>query len=312
MKAFRFIAAVYTRFRILQDSLQDLTSARPSAAHMQHSISRLAERSRRGAGNLACFLWQSIWMHAPSGEFNLTRLERVIYGPGKIKELGAEAERRGLSRVLVVTTLGGFPILDQVTGALGARCAGAFTGIVQHVPRGTVDALQAEIERVNADCLVSFGGGSPIDSCKVAIHGVSATRELVHIAVPTTLSAAEYTSAGGVTDESTRVKGGVWDARVAPRTVINDPALTMDTPDWLWRRWTAVYGEESARAIARVHQGEPPLDLTVKNDAPGWAEKLGGIVLPTGSVRLVPSGSRRAQHHRMHPIKVKPQRENRI
>src|SRR5688572_32341446 len=68
--------------------------------------------------------WQSIWMHAPSGEFNLTRLERVIYGPGKIKELGAEADRRGLSRVLVVTTLGGFPILDQVTGALGSRCAG--------------------------------------------------------------------------------------------------------------------------------------------------------------------------------------------
>ena len=173
-------------------------------------------------------------MHAPSGEFNLTRLERVIYGPGKIKELGAEAERRGLSRVLVVTTLGGFPILDQVTGALGSRCAGVFTGIVQHVPRGTVNALQAEIERVDADALVSFGGGSPIDSCKVAIHGVSATRELVHIAVPTTLSAAEYTAAGGVTDESTRVKGGVWDARVAPRTVINDPALTLDTPDWLW------------------------------------------------------------------------------
>ena len=110
----------------------------------------------------------------------------------------------------------------------------SFTGIVKHVPRGTVDALQAEIERVDADCLVSFGGGSPIDSCKVAIHGVAASRELVHIAVPTTLSAAGYTSAGGVTDESTRVKGGVWDARVAPRTVINDPALTMDTPDRLW------------------------------------------------------------------------------
>jgi alcohol dehydrogenase class IV len=47
----------------------------------------------------------------------------TIYGPGKIKELGAEAERRGLSRVLVVTTLGAFPILDQVTGALGSRCA---------------------------------------------------------------------------------------------------------------------------------------------------------------------------------------------
>src|SRR3984957_10131704 len=173
-------------------------------------------------------------VNAPIGEFNLGRLERVIYGPGKIAELGPEVERRGLSRALVVTTLGGFPILDRVTGAMGARCAGVFTGIVQHVPRGTVDALQAEIERVDADCLVSFGGGSPIDSCKVAIYGLLAKRELIHIAVPTTLSAAEYTFAGGVTDESTRIKGGVYDARVIPRTVIADPLLCVDTPDWLW------------------------------------------------------------------------------
>ena len=164
----------------------------------------------------------------------MTRLERVIYGPGKIQELGADLERRGLSRALVVTTLAGFPILDKVTAALGSRCAGVFGGIVQHVPRGTVNALEAEIERVNADCLVSFGGGSPIDSTKVAIYGMLGKRELVHIAVPTTLSAAEYTYAGGVTDESTRVKGGVYDARVGPRTVICDPLLTLDTPDWLW------------------------------------------------------------------------------
>jgi alcohol dehydrogenase len=173
-------------------------------------------------------------VQAPAGEFLMSRLERVIYGPGKIDALGADLERRGLSRALVVTTLGGFPILNTVTAALGARCAGVFTGIVQHVPRGTVNALEAEIERVNADCLVSFGGGSPIDSCKVAIYGMLAKRELIHIAIPTTLSAAEYTSAGGVTDESTRVKGGVYDARVAPRTVIADPLLCLDTPDWLW------------------------------------------------------------------------------
>ena len=111
--------------------------------------------------------------NAPVGEFNLTRLERVIYGPGKIDELGPEVERRGLSRALVVTTLGGFPILDQVTAALGSRGVAVFTGIVQHVPRSTVDALEAEIERINADCLVSFGGGSPIDTCKVAIYGIA-------------------------------------------------------------------------------------------------------------------------------------------
>ena len=173
-------------------------------------------------------------LEAPAGEFNLTRLERVIYGPGKVTELKSEMEKRGLKRALVVTTLGGFPILNEVTTALDSACAGVFTGVVQHVPRSTVDALQAEIERVNADSLISFGGGSPIDSCKVAIYGMLGKRELVHIAIPTTLSAAEYTHAGGVTDESTRVKGGVWDPRVLPRTVINDPLLALETPDWLW------------------------------------------------------------------------------
>ncbi len=171
---------------------------------------------------------------APVGEFNLTRLERVIYGPGKVAELRGEMEKRGLKRAIVVTTLGGFPILDQVTGALGPLCASVFTGVIQHVPRSTVDELRKEIERVNADSLVSFGGGSPIDTCKVAIYGSLPARELVHIAIPTTLSAAEYTHAGGVTDETTRVKGGVWDPRVLPRTVINDPLLALETPDWLW------------------------------------------------------------------------------
>jgi alcohol dehydrogenase len=172
-------------------------------------------------------------VNAPMGEFNLTRLEKVIYGPGKIEMLGPEVDRRGLTRALVVTTLGGFPILDQVRRALGSRCIGEFTGVVQHVPRGTVDALQKEIERLDADCLVSFGGGSPIDSCKVAI-GMLPHKEITHIAVPTTLSAAEYTFAGGVTDESTRVKGGVYDPRATPRTVITDHRLSSETPDWLW------------------------------------------------------------------------------
>jgi alcohol dehydrogenase len=175
-------------------------------------------------------------VNAPVGEFNLTRLERVVYGPGKVALLKDEMERRHLERALVVTTdvVAKLPILDQVTGALGSHCAGVFTGVIQHVPRGTIGNLQSEIERVNADSLISFGGGSPIDSCKVAAYGMLAARELVHIAIPTTLSAAEYTHAGGVTDESTRVKSGVYDPRVLPRTVIADPALTLSTPDWLW------------------------------------------------------------------------------
>jgi 16S rRNA (cytosine967-C5)-methyltransferase len=64
-----------------------------------------------------------------------------------------------------------------------------------------------------------------------------------------------------------------------------DPFI--DTPTWLAARWRKTYGEEIAAAIVRAHQLEPTLDLTVKQDAEGWAEKLGGFVLPTGSVRLL-------------------------
>ncbi len=64
----------------------------------------------------------------------------------------------------------------------------------------------------------------------------------------------------------------------------------IDTPAWLMKRWVRAYGADTARAIATAHELEPPLDLTVKSDAPSWAEKLGGTVLPTGTVRSIASG----------------------
>jgi 16S rRNA (cytosine967-C5)-methyltransferase len=67
-------------------------------------------------------------------------------------------------------------------------------------------------------------------------------------------------------------------------------AVNLDTPDWLWQRWSATYGEATAWQMADAHMLEPALDISVKSDAEGWAEKLGGIVLPTGTVRLVPAG----------------------
>jgi 16S rRNA (cytosine967-C5)-methyltransferase len=65
----------------------------------------------------------------------------------------------------------------------------------------------------------------------------------------------------------------------------------LDTPKWLMERWVAAYGEPTARAIAAVNASEPALDVTVKNDPALWAERLGGWVLPTGSVRLIAHGT---------------------
>jgi 16S rRNA (cytosine967-C5)-methyltransferase len=56
----------------------------------------------------------------------------------------------------------------------------------------------------------------------------------------------------------------------------------LDTPPWLWASWG-----ERARAYARAHQHEAPLDLTLK---PGALAPPGGETLPTGSVRF-PAGT---------------------
>ncbi len=63
-------------------------------------------------------------------------------------------------------------------------------------------------------------------------------------------------------------------------------AAVPEAPDWLLGALAADYGEVDARAILAMHGSEAPLDLSVKGDAHGWAERLGGVVLQTGTVRL--------------------------
>jgi 16S rRNA (cytosine967-C5)-methyltransferase len=58
-----------------------------------------------------------------------------------------------------------------------------------------------------------------------------------------------------------------------------------DLPPWLYTRWRAAYGETAPR-IAQALLQEPPLDISVKDDAAAWAKRLGGALTPTGSVRL--------------------------
>ena len=66
----------------------------------------------------------------------------------------------------------------------------------------------------------------------------------------------------------------------------------IDTPAWLWERLKRAYGAGVAAEIAAAHRNGAQLDLTARNgDAPGWAERLGGTVTPTGSIRLDSRGS---------------------
>jgi alcohol dehydrogenase len=187
-----------------------------------------------------------MFVKSAQGSFLLPRLERVISGAGTIAALPAEVDRYGCRRAVIVTgaTLAASPLVARATAMLQERCVSVFAGARQHVPGSSVAALLRAVRAVEADCLVSIGGGSPIDTAKSVVHAlISEQAEAgagpaaplpIHIAIPTTLSAGEFTDVAGMTDEGTQIKHALRDPRLAPRTVIADPAVTVETPEWLW------------------------------------------------------------------------------
>ncbi len=133
-----------------------------------------------------------------------------------------------------------------------------FSGIGAHSPREGVIAGANEARRLEADLLVALGGGSAIDATKVMQlclwAGLTTAEELDAyragrgpdrvrvadipagvrmLAVPTTLSAAEFTPFAGVTDTGKHAKEGFGHPLLAPRAVILDPAMTLATPPQL-------------------------------------------------------------------------------
>lgn len=44
-------------------------------------------------------------------------------------------------------------------------------------------------------------------------------------------------------------------------------SVRLSPPDWLWSRWCAQYGEDSARAIAAAHLAQAPTDIVTKTES---------------------------------------------
>jgi len=79
--------------------------------------------------------------------------------------------------------------------------------------------------------------------------------------------------------------------RDGAKAIAGQDEARLNTPRWLMARWEKAYGPETARAIAAAHLEVPPLDISCKSDPDVWAEKLGGTLMPTGTVRLANAGS---------------------
>jgi maleylacetate reductase len=149
---------------------------------------------------------------------------RVVFAPGALSRLPDEIDRLQKQRALLIATNSAAPFVKGIAGRLGARLAGVFREVEQHVPAATVQRALAVARQTGVDCVVVLGGGSAIGLGKALAREI----DLAIIAVPTTFSGSEMTPIYGITDEGRKQTGR--DLRVLPRTVIYDPELLYSLP----------------------------------------------------------------------------------
>ena len=231
-----------------------------------------------------------------SGTHTFLETTRVHFGADALEKL--EKEARSYDRAFVITGRSlneKTSLISRVEAMLGGRHAGTFAGIGQHTPGGTVERAAVEAETAAADLLVSVGGGSVIDGTKAVARELGYPQQ---VAIPTTLSGAEWANRAGVTDERSGRKRGFADPKTVPRVVVLDPEATVFTPEKLWLS-TSNIGDgmvaSEEKAFDRVIQGpyacrEPELlrreegSLRIEYNDPRNGLRVGKTSLPTGSL----------------------------
>ncbi|KAJ6602415.1 alcohol dehydrogenase IV [Mycena vulgaris] len=179
-----------------------------------------------------------------SGSYGWTdTLKGIYYGPGCVATaLPKLIQTLGVKKGLIVTGHSLYTktdVVNTVADILKAHdaYAGVFTDIREHTPVAGINACIEVFHDTGADFIVALGGGSPIDGSKAIRYRIQeqtgAAAPPFQIAIPTTLSAAEYTIGAGYTDES-GTKVGVANQLLAPAGVILDAELTLPTPSRLW------------------------------------------------------------------------------
>jgi maleylacetate reductase len=185
-------------------------------------------------------------------------MDRIVHGRPAAEALQAEVARLEKSKVFLVTnkSLAGGSRVAAIVRELGDRYAGQFAGVTAHGPRQSVIDGANAARAAGADLLVAAGGGSVIDAAKVmqlclrnsirdvgtlsdfvvrdrgdpSTRPADADRWIRMIAIPTTLSAAEFTWFGGAFNPERGVKEAFSNAMMIPQVIIMDPQMTIETP----------------------------------------------------------------------------------
>ena len=182
-------------------------------------------------------------------------MEEVVYGQPAAEALAAQLDRIGAQRALLMVSGTLNRTTDEIAkikDTLGSRCAGVFDAMPAHTPRAAVIAATEQARAIQADIIVTVGGGSITDGAKAVqiclANDISSAAEIDRvrninapvapkvrqISVPTTISGGEFSAIAGVTNEATRVKERLAHPLTMPRAAILDPAITLHTPEWLF------------------------------------------------------------------------------
>jgi len=177
----------------------------------------------------------------------------LISGPGSIKELYKVLISDGIKKPLVVTDKGltDIKIHDPMFKTFKENDIGyeIFDSVMPNPTIGMVEAVRDVFIEKKCDCMIGFGGGSPIDCAKIALGLVGnpgkSVRDLGMMfkvkeevppfyAVPTTAGTGTETNFGGViTDPESHKKFVVGSNAVMPKYAILDPELTLGLPPFI-------------------------------------------------------------------------------
>ncbi len=237
------------------------------------------------------------------GSYQYLALDRVHFGRPAAEVILEEADARDAERVYVVTSR----TLNQTTSAirdavapLGSRVVGVFDACVEHTPRETVLELAEVLRGANADLVVTIGGGTAIDTSKMALLALAQDVRSVEafddwhirvsedggrvvpevgappcrqIVVPTTLSAAEFSDLAGCTDRARGQKHLYHGKLIGSATSILDPAITLHTPERLWLSTGVRAIDHAVESICSI-DAQPLTDATCTDALARLAQAL--------------------------------------
>jgi len=201
---------------------------------------------------------------------------KIVFGPGTAKEVGMEVDELKRARALIVTdqALVQTDLVKMVQKVLGKKCVGIFSDVVPDTGLHIVNAGTEYGRKLEADVLVSVGGGSVIDTAKGMAICLAKGGKLgdhagfnilsgpitPHIAIPTTAgTGSEVTYVAIIKDHEQKKKLLFADNYLIPNVAILDPHMTIGLP----RLMTAATGMDAlSHCVEAIHsrQSQPVAD----------------------------------------------------